>query len=165
MRLRQVIEHGALELHVLDCACGDEDCTNVLIMGRIAPKPYWATLSIVPESMIDGQVQEILANAYLVAHAVALLGVKRVELEERSACIRQMNVWLACPDWLFRVPIETVWEVRRKVFGDNFTRTIRALQALDKYVPDLPEGPVPAPSMEALIGRQMKVAYEPRGMS
>lgn len=168
MMLRRVFERGAVRLHLFDCGCGDPGCEHVVLMGNILPGELWLTVHIGPLADADAAVERVFDDPYLLAHGIALVGARRERLVgDRLECIRQVNAWLAVPDWVARVPIETVNEVREYVWGDAFMAVPAALQMLDNYVPDLGEGPVPARSMEMLIGRQMRVAYPPekRNMS
>lgn len=161
--------HGAMRLQILECDCGRRDCRTVVIIGAIGDKPYWLTLGIVPEETVGQHVAGICERADIQAdilRGIALMGVKRgVLVESGRACFEQLQAWLASPTWIDRLPLELVWATRRVVFGNDFSRVVRALVALDGAVPELEEGPVPAPSMEALFERQMRVEYSPENRS
>lgn len=165
MNVLEEISRGSLRVQVLECNCGKAGCETRFLVGMIEPKPLWLSLSMVPASKVHEHL-ELLAEPevlYAIAHGIALLGVTRHHLDEPEAVYAQLTAWLDIPDWMARVPVETVWEVRGRVFGQDFTRVVAALKSLDRYVPELEEGPVPAANMEMLIGRQMRLAYERKG--
>lgn len=166
MNLIDVIERGAIRLHVLDCGCDDE-CGNILLLANVAPGELWLCCYIGPPSVtFQEQVAAIFADPYTLMHGISLVGARRERLVgDKLECIRQINAWLASPDWMSRVPIEMVNRVREHVWGDAFVAVPAALRMLDRYLPDIEEGPVPAPTMELLIERQMRVAYPPEKRS
>lgn len=169
MQLIQVVERGAIRMHVFDCSCGDPECGHVLLLGNVAPGELWLCCYIgPPDATLQEQILAVLREPYVLAHGISLVGARRDRLVgDKVECIRQINAWLGTPDWMSRVPIETVNKVREHVWGDSFVAVPAALRMLDNYIPDIPEGPVPAPSFEVLVERQVRVAYPPekRNMS
>lgn len=123
-----------------------EDCTTRFLVFQAGHEQLWVTLVWLHDDDDDAEQLDLLFDgiedvAGIVERYTALAGMTWPVLAcNGQACMDQILVCRASPEWMLRVlreDVGLVWQTRRVVFGRDLTRVHRALSAMHRaYVPD-----------------------------
>lgn len=136
MRLARETEREDVRLRVVECTC-DDDCGTVLLFGSTHER-LWLLLGLTDWDKLEDEIEGLFtlegqhgSTRDVVDRGVALLGLTWGTLMRGSGiCARQLQAFSDAPEWMFGVPLEELWQLRRCVFGNDLTRVPSALVAL-----------------------------------
>lgn len=131
---------GGLRVRVCPCACASSCDERVLFVAEPGmrgllggPLELWIAAGVakaraVPQAL--GALEEVAGTEDGPHKALLIHGALWDKVRWRGEALRQMQVTLGAPAGIDRLPDELILRTRAVVFGDDFTRTMRALEAV-----------------------------------